>query len=190
METIERIKLLLVDYKSAYSFRFLAEEDLEWARALHNDPNVLKMLTDPRQVSLEGQVHWFQGLQKSVSSCRLVVEKHGEKIGLVRIDQIDPWNFNLCLGMDIVSEHRGQGHARPIYLSLFDFIFDGMGFNRIWLLVAEYNEVARHLYTRLGFKEEGCHRKALYKEGSYFDYILMGVLREEYRGNQDKQDYI
>ena len=53
-------------------------------------------------------------------------------------------------------------------------------FNRVWLMVAEYNTVARNLYKQLGFTQEGVQRQALYKDGFSYDYIMMSILKGEY----------
>ncbi len=161
-------------------FKHLTSEHLEWARQLHNDPSVICMLTDPHIVTKEEQVKWFNKLQHSTSSQRLVVYNNEVPAGLIRLDDIDMYNKSICVGLDIHEDFRGRGLARPIYTKLFDIWFNDEGFNRIWLAVAEYNEVARHIYTSLGFIEEGCMRKALLKDNKFSDYILMSVLKEEY----------
>lgn len=164
-----------------FTFRDIEKQDIEWARLLHNDSEVLSMLTDPSIVSPEQQIEWFKKLRKSESSRRLVVEdEYMNKVGLIRLDQIDYHNLNVCVGMDICKEFRGQGYAKPIYKELFKYLFDKEFFNRLWLLVAEYNTKAYSIYKALGFKEEGRHRQALYKNSKFFDYVLMGLLKEEY----------
>jgi RimJ/RimL family protein N-acetyltransferase len=163
----------------ALILRDLLEEDIEWARQLHNDQYVLMMLTDPHIVTPEEQIKWFHKLQTSTTSARLMVENEGRRIGLIRLDSIDFYNKSICVGLDIHKDFRGKGFAKPIYRELFREIFQERDFNRIWLMVAEYNDIARKLYQELGFIEEGRQREALYKEGRFYDYILMGMLKGE-----------
>jgi len=166
--------------QKGYSFRKLEEKDIEWARVLHNDPEVLKMLTDPREVSKEQQKSWFEGLQKSKSSERWVAEHKGAPIGVIRIDHIDRNNNSVCIGLDIHKDFRGKGHAKPVYSMIFRHWFDKEKMNRLWLLVAKYNEVALNLYKKLGFKEEGVQRQGLFRDGKYHDYVMMSLLKKEY----------
>lgn len=164
----------------------LRVKDLEWARELHNDPEVLRMLTDPREVDEEQQRSWFKRLLETSSSSRVVVKdpnKDGAKIGLIRIDSLDHNNKSVCIGLDIHKDFRGKGYAKRIYWDLFALYFKVMGFNRIWLLTAEYNETAIALYTKLGFKVEGRQRQSLFRDGKYHDCICMSILREEYESN-------
>lgn len=173
--------MLKSSYKSdKFIYTKIVAADLEWARNLHNDPDVLSMLTDPSIVSQDEQVLWFSRLCTSASSTRLVVWKEEQRIGLIRIDRLDYNNHNVCIGLDIVREARGKGYARDIYKDMFRIFFYEEGMNRIWLLVAAYNDKARHIYKSLGFTEEGIQRQALYKNGIYSDYILMGLLRDDY----------
>lgn len=161
-------------------FEDLSADLLEWARELHNDPEVLAMLTDPTVVSEEQQVAWFFKLQSTSKSRRLTVLVDDKPAGLVRLDDIDPHNHSICVGLDIHRDFRGKGLAKPVYRALFKYLFEKMEMNRVWLLVADYNERAKTLYTQLGFVTEGIYREALFKNNQYYDYILMSVLRKEW----------
>lgn len=161
-------------------FESISEDNLEWARKLHNDPDVLCMLTDTHVVSREEQVVWFESLKNTKSKERLLVLDDNKKIGVVRIDDLDRINKSVCIGLDIHKDFRGQGYAKPIYRKLFRLFFEEMGFNRVWLLVASFNNIAYSLYKSLGFVEEGVQRKALYRFGEFHDYIMMSILVGEY----------
>jgi RimJ/RimL family protein N-acetyltransferase len=168
-------------------FKPLSVEYLEWARLLHNDPDVICMLTDPHLVTKEEQVVWFDNLSKSNSSERvLVFDNLSNPVGLIRIDGIDNYNKCVCVGLDIHKDFRGRGLAKQVYHYVFNEWFINKGFNRIWLLVAEYNSVARHIYEKLGFIYEGAKRKSLYKNGVFYDYMMMGLLKDEYLAQKNK----
>lgn len=158
----------------------LTSEHLEWARQLHNDPEVLAMLTDPHVVDYYEQCGWFSNLCDSTTSKRLLVMLDNVPIGLVRLDQIDIHNNSVCVGLDIHKDFRGKGHARTIYNLVLEEYFEQRQFNRVWLMVADYNERAKHLYETLGFVLEGIQRQALFKNGQYFDYLSMSILKSEW----------
>ena len=169
------------DYSMSIRLELLSEPYLEWARQLHNDPEVLSMLTDPHIVTPEEQISWFNKMSISASSRRvLVLTEDSIPAGLIRLDQIDWYNKSICVGLDISKDFRGKGLAKKVYHSVFEEWFVCQDFNRVWLMVAAYNTRARGLYTFLGFKEEGVQREALLKEGKYYDYIIMSILRREY----------
>lgn len=158
----------------------LTEFELEWARELHNDPEVLNMLSDPSVVTSEQQMVWFAKLSASNSSRRLVVRDGEDFIGLIRIDQLDLSNGSVCIGLDIAKEFRGKGYAKHIYRDMFAEFFTKESFNRIWLLTAAFNARAISLYTSLGFIQEGVQRQSLYRDGRFHDCICMSILRNEY----------
>lgn len=164
----------------------LDKEHIEWARLLHNDPEVIMMLTDPHEVSPEEQVVWFEKLQNSKSYERQMAMLGEEPVGLVRLDQIDYYNKSICVGLDIHKDHRGKGYAKPIYRLIFEDFFGAKKFNRIWLMVASYNVRAIKLYIELGFKHEGIQREALLKNGQFHDYFVMSVLRSEWVERSDR----
>lgn len=162
-------------------FKKLTEEYLEWARQLHNDSSVLAMLNDPTVVLEEQQKEWFKSLKSSKTSERIVVlNEDSVPFGLIRVDCIDRNNLSVCVGLDIHKDFRGKGYAKKIYKHIFEYWFIKKNFNRVWLTVAEYNIVARCLYSSLGFLFEGIQRKSLCKDGKFYDAIMMGILKEEY----------
>jgi RimJ/RimL family protein N-acetyltransferase len=169
--------------KPHFYFRNMKHEHIEWARILHNDPEVLAMLTDPRIVSPDEQELWFTRLQSSSSSKRYVIDLNyrsvNDHIGVFRVDQIDTRNKSMCIGLDIHKDHRGQGYAKPIYRQFMEWAFTEGNMNRLWLLVAGYNARAIKLYEGLGFKHEGVQREGLFKDGKYHDYLMMSVLKSE-----------
>jgi len=160
-------------------FRPISEKDLEWARQLHNDPEVISVLTDPHEISAEEQQRWYNKLKDSKSSLRIVVEKE-ERIGLIRIDDIDNYNFSLLLGLDITKEYRGKGLSKEIYNIMLKKIFCDHNMHRCWLMVADFNERAYGLYKKLGFIKEGRLKDRLYKGGKFHDYIVMRLLKSEW----------
>lgn len=158
----------------------LAHEHIEWARVLHNDPEVLGMLTDPRIVTPEQQEAWFAKLQASKSSVRQIAFIDDVPFSVIRLDQIDYDNKSVCVGLDIHKDFRGKKLAKPLYQEIFKEWFEDRGFHRVWLMVASYNTRAVNLYTSLGMTREGTQREALLKEGVYHDYHIMSILEQEY----------
>lgn len=63
---------------------------------------------------------------------------------------------------------------------MVEHAFYNLNLRRIQLDVLETNEVAKSLYRKIGFVEEGVKRKAVYKKGEYINEIIMALLREEY----------
>jgi RimJ/RimL family protein N-acetyltransferase len=164
------------------SIRLMEKSDVEDARVLHNDPSVLRQLTDPRPVSELQQATWFETLSRSQSSQRYVVRNSVSDylIGIFRVDNIDLVNKSVMVGLDIAPKYRGRGISHQVYKHFIDHFFNEVGIQRIYLYVLETNEVAHHIYKKLGFEEEGRQRQAIFREGRYVDYIMMSLLKSNH----------
>lgn len=167
--------------KGDYRYRTIEEADLEWARKLHNDSEVLYMLTDTTMISEKQQLLWFESISSSTKSKRLILEYESKKIGLARLDEIDFLNRSICVGLDISSEFRGKGHGYNGFKLMLDYCFLELNMHRTWLLVAEFNKKAFALYRKLGFIEEGVQRERIFRNGKYHNYIMMSILEREYK---------
>lgn len=58
--------------------------------------------------------------------------------------------------------------------------FDRLNLETIYLGVNTENKRAIRSYERAGFVREGVRRKLIYRNGRYYDALMMSVLREEY----------
>lgn len=76
----------------------------------------------------------------------------------------------------------GKGLGTRFVLSLMDFVFSDPHIERLWLDVLPDNTIARHVYSKLGFVEEGLMRSALrFPDGRRADLLLMSLLRHEWQ---------
>lgn len=153
--------------------------DLEFARQQRNNPETRKWLAQQGTVSFWQQIKWFWKLRSDKSRDRLIVHYNQVPIGVVRLDDIDLKNKSICIGMDLDPAYRGKGLAQTSYILLIDHFFS-QHFNRIWLLVGSYNDRAAHVYTKVGMTLEGTQRQALLRDGKYYDYHMMSILKDEY----------
>ena len=78
----------------------------------------------------------------------------------------------------------GKSHGKAMYHLIFKLGFLTWNMNRLWLLVLETNKRARNLYSKMGFKEEGCQRNAIFKNGIYVDYHMMSILKDEFKNTR------
>lgn len=162
--------------------RLMERRDIDAARRLHNEYSVLLNLTDIRQVTEPEQEAWFDRLLADRSKQRYVVTETGddEVIGTVRVDQIDLNNRSAMIGADIDAAYRGKGYGRRSFQLIADYLFRQMGMHRIWLVTLATNDVAISMYRKLGMKQEGVWRDAIWRDNGYVDLIQFGILRDEW----------
>lgn len=74
----------------------------------------------------------------------------------------------------------GEGFGRPFLKAVIDWVFDSTVSDRLWLDVFTHNDRARHVYRRLGFREDGLLRQAYrMPDGTRADRVIMSMLRSE-----------
>lgn len=163
-----------------FSLRQVENTDHEWLVELHNDPLVLKNNTDPCPITLESHLKWWASLNPTREK-RQIFCVDGERVGFAKISAIDEANSNCLLGGDIHTDFRGRGYAKPMWRLMLHQCFWNLRLYRVGLTVAEYNSVGQHIYTSLGFKEEGRLKKSLRRDGKFYDQIMMYMTFDEWQ---------
>ncbi len=80
------------------------------------------------------------------------------------------------LGMSVAKEWRGRGIGSRLMARAVEWARGTGIILRLQLYVYVENAPAIHLYEKFGFVVEGRLRKALYRDGSYHDDLVMGLL--------------
>lgn len=80
----------------------------------------------------------------------------------------------------IVINEKGNGYGRAAVRFIKKYVFEEIGFHRLWLEVLEKNNRAYQLYKSEGFVDEGVHRESLRQGDRYLSLIVMSMLRHEY----------
>lgn len=176
---------------NGYYLRVINETDLEKIRQHRNEFDTWKNLTDGSLISKEQQEAWFKKLSHDLSRDYFIAGHdvidpnfpvtYSEDVGLVRVQDIERTNKSCAVGIDVFKEHRRKGHGLKIMELICEYEFSFMNMNRLWLLVADYNEYARKIYEQVGFKQEGVQRQAIYRFGKYNDYVMMSLLKNEWK---------
>lgn len=163
--------------------RKMREEDIPFVVAWKNDSEIGRLV---RGIPIETTI--YQESQRFLRSLdrddmvRLTICHKGSPIGFLILSDIDKLNAKASLGM-VIGEKRfwNQGLGFETMVLLINYLFFELGFNRLSLEVFEFNNRARGLYEKIGFKLEGRERQGLLIQENTYDILHMGLLREEYR---------
>lgn len=168
----------------------IEESDLAFLAECRNNPETWKYLGTLDFTNEIKQLQWWQTscLDKSKAYFVFCLHEHPllsavTRVGFVRMDEIDHINKTIRIGGDIHPNFRGKGLGTKMYKLLLEYCFNQLNMNRVWLFVLESNYVAIGLYNKMGFKQEGIQRQAIFRNGKYNNYIMMSILADEYRGN-------
>jgi len=161
-----------------FSLRNVKNDDHEWLVELHNDPMVLKNITNPNIISLEHHNEWWKSID-NIKEIRKIFCVNKDRAGFCKFYKIDKVNNNCVLGADLHSSYRGKHFSKYMWNLMLDFCFNQNHLNMVYLTTAEYNTIAINLYRSLGFKDAGLIPQSLYRDGKYYDQICMYMLRDE-----------
>jgi RimJ/RimL family protein N-acetyltransferase len=159
------------------TIQILERRHLDDLRRMRNDPAIGMFLTTVRPVNEVAQEEWFRKM--SLDDSRMyfaIVAGDGCFVGVIRCDEWDKANRSIRIGVDIAPGYRRKGYATEAYRLLIRHLFCEMGLHRVWLLVAAFNKPAIALYRKLGFTSEGAQRQAIYRNGQFNDYVMLGML--------------
>lgn len=105
-----------------------------------------------------------------------------QPVGEVVLNDIDFINRSANIRIGIFYEKDySQGYGSEALILLLTHAFGGLNLHRVGLGVFAFNDRARHVYEKLGFKQEGILRDSLYYDFQYHDQILMSILAGEFR---------
>jgi RimJ/RimL family protein N-acetyltransferase len=125
----------------------------------------------------QGKDRWFFVI------CRLQDDR---AVGSIDLQGVNYRNGSAGLGIAIGDPaDTGQGYGSDALRTLLTFGFDQLRLERIELEVYDFNEPARRMYERVGFRHEGTSRHALYVDGAFHDVHRMSVLRGEWTSRHE-----
>lgn len=155
--------------------------DSEFSR-MYDLPPV--MVRDPKRTQEE--LREEAGLEVSRTN-RLLIRTLADDvfIGEVELDVNGPTFDEGFIGIGLGERaYWGKGYGTDAMRLIIAFGFREWNLHRVSLTVFSYNARAMHVYTKLGFREEGRCRQQLRRGGERFDVVFMGILRKEWETGQ------
>ena len=173
--------------------RSIEEEDIENLRKLANDPWYESMIVGwALPISKKDQKEWFSNYKISSNQLRLIIETEEDgMVGMTGLNAID-WKNGVAQagGMRIIKKDlRTRGIATDAYMTLFKYAFEELRLNRIEGSVLVYNIASIKTTQKVGFKQEGIRREAVFKKGKYHDVINLGIIKKDYLEKRQELGY-
>ena len=162
-------------------------EDAKFLSKGENDPIVREALFLALPVSLTNEQEKIEQLIKSKDAIILIiVEKEtNQSVGQTAFFRIDFISraavFYLAILDPACWSKRFGSEATKL---MVDYAFKTLNLNRIQLHVCAENTPAIKIYERVGFIKEGVLRQAMFRNGNYVDFWVMGMLRDDWLVHQ------
>ena len=102
-------------------------------------------------------------------------------VGFCMLRDIDPLHGTAGFALTIGDPaDRGKGYGTEATRLLLDLAFTGLGLHNVQPQVHASNTAAQRAYQKVGFKEIGRRRSAVFMGGGRWDVIFMDILAEEF----------
>lgn len=158
-------------------------EDADAFYRWHNDEDVMRWLQSYFHESLAAVRKRFADRKdNSYEKSLFCIETLDEDrlIGVVVLRDADPINArartDIYLGE---KEYWGGGYGTDALRTACQYGFNTLRLHSIELTVVEANERAIKSYQKIGFQVDGRLRQAFFRDGEWYDELLMCVLRDE-----------
>lgn len=85
------------------------------------------------------------------------------------------------IGIEILKEYQGKGYGSEAITWILGWAFQRLGLHRVQVRAFGWNVRAIELYKKLGFKEEGRWRDALWHNGQFWDDVQLSMLEDDWK---------
>ncbi|MCX7653971.1 MAG: GNAT family N-acetyltransferase [Fervidobacterium sp.] len=156
--------------------RPLSLEDTNFVLELRNDlDDSLSYFSDYPLYDFE-HIDWLKKKEKDID---MIIEYKGQRVGRVRITNIDYRNQKCEFGIHIHKNFRGMGLAYKAGSIIIDYVFRNLPIRKIYLYTMEENVKAVKLFQKLGFVIEGTLIEEVFKDGKWRNVLRMAIFRQD-----------
>jgi RimJ/RimL family protein N-acetyltransferase len=162
------------------TLRAVEREDLAFVQRSRNEPAIREGLTFDTPATTEDVEEFYENVMRGDDNLNLLAWAGEERLGNVVLFRIDRHQAELAYWF--VHEAQGQGYARESVRLLLAHAFDELGLHRVHAKALEFNDASQRLLTDMGFEREGVRRDHAYGRGEYQNFVLFGLLEDEWSG--------
>ncbi|MGB9807583.1 MAG: UDP-4-amino-4,6-dideoxy-N-acetyl-beta-L-altrosamine N-acetyltransferase [Thermosulfidibacteraceae bacterium] len=162
------------------NFVNLTVEESELVRSWRNYPEVRKWSYMDHEIGVDEHRGFIKRLKGDSRNAYFLAIKEGKPIGVISLVRIDFKNRSSYFGIYANPFEKMPNVGTMLGRALLKLAFEIINLHTLKLEVLEGNDRAIGLYRKLGFKEEGRLREFVFKDGRWFDVIVMGMTEEEY----------
>lgn len=159
-----------------------AEQVTEIVRSVIEEGEFVVSTPDDFLFTVEQEREWIQAHLDDSGKLMLVAEVLGKVLGMLNFQNGARKRLahQGMFGMSVHGSWRDKGVGEALILSLLSWASDNLLIEKVGLEVFATNRRAIHLYSKLGFAEEGRRFKQVkISDEEYVDLILMHRFVEE-----------
>ena len=159
--------------------RGFKEEDIAQLTHILNDAEVSKYLsTKIPQPYTKQDAHWWINAGSKTGIIK-AISKQGLLIGCIGVNR-GQFEYERCgeIGYWLAKDSWRQGITKTAIQQMTDFVFSNTNIERIYASVFSENKASMALLLKSGFAQEGILRRAIYKNGQFYDNHIFAKLKQ------------
>jgi len=167
------------------TFRALHPDDLPAFHRWWSDPEIARFQVNgairlkKEETNTAMFERWFEDSPSGVGFS-VVLTETDTLIGFCNLWGATIKDRSAYLGILLEKAHWGQGLGTEALNLLLHYAFTELNYHRVELTVNDFNARAIRAYQKVGFREVGRRREAIFREGTWHDEVIMDVLQREY----------
>jgi RimJ/RimL family protein N-acetyltransferase len=168
--------------------RPVIRSDIAYFLKWFNDPEVTQYLGTYLPMTEMAEEKWLENMGKMASSLIILiieipVENGTIPIGNIGLSGINSKDHFATFGIAIGDKNYwNQGFGTEATRLMINYGFEQLNLHRISSNVISFNDRSIRMHLKVGFKEEGRERDAMFRNGKYHDHVAFGLLRAEWQG--------
>ena len=146
-----------------------------------NDRQCIRYLLIQHPLTIEQEQTWFERIAGAPDEIVWEIRREGRHIGSIGLHRIDWRNQRATGGIWIgESSAHGKGFGSEAMALRTRYAFHDLGLHKVMTSSLVANVASRRAALSAGYRECGCLRRHLYRDGQWHDEWLGEVLRDEW----------
>jgi len=167
------------------SLRPLREADKDRILAWRNSPDVRAYMYTDHVISQAEHDAWWANIPADEMRRYWVIEMDGAPVGLANLYDIDRRNQRASWAYYLADPStRGKGIGSYVEYWMLEYVFEGLGFSKLWCEVLASNEPVWKLHETFGFTIEARLRGHVIKDRARADVLGLGMLAADWRARR------
>lgn len=175
------------------TLRAIEPEDLILLHKWSNDPDICYQMADWNfPGSKAGMEKWLEKTCTDELNQHFAVDSPDlGLIGTTNLIDID-WKNNHAFHEMLLGDKdiRGRGYGIETIMTVMRYTFEELHLARLDGAIIEYNQISVNVYCdKCGWKEEGRLRNWFFRKNRYWDKVIVGITRDDYKSLMERTDY-
>ncbi len=162
--------------------RLLCEDDAQILTQWMNDPEVTQYILQYLPKSIKAEKEWLEKIEPNSHDFVFGIETEDETmIGVMGLHKVNYIHGTATTGAFIGNkDYWSKGYGSEAKMLLLQYAFDTLGLRKICASVIDFNKRSLRYQEKCGYKVEGRLKNQLFKDGQYWDEVLLAVYKEDW----------